>query len=357
MLKSCYDILDQLRLPHGLYLASSSKHYQYVWIRDSVYMAMPYLDKNDGLYEFTFYRLLDLFREYEWKLDIHTQQKPVQIWEYFHARFSAEDVQEIPEPWGHAQHDSIGAVLFGLAQGINYGKKMFRDSKDKEIVQKLVAYLNCLEYWHDPDNGMWEENREVHASSVGACVAGLKAISSVVQVPKHLIENGKKTLQKLYPHESSTKWADLAQLSMIYPYQLYHGKQAERIIAQIERKLVRKNGVIRYMGDSYYSTLERQFGRGYAPEFYYGSEAEWTFGFSWLALCYLELKNKEKAAYYLEKARGTMIEPGVFPELYYAKCNKPGPNTPLGWSSAMYILAFERYQQEYSSPEKGDQAS
>ncbi|MCM2536151.1 hypothetical protein NDK43_32565 [Neobacillus pocheonensis] len=69
-----YQILDHLRLPHGLYLASSSNDYHYVWLRDSFYMSLPFLEQNNGIYEMTYHRILDLFKEYEWKLDIHTRQ-------------------------------------------------------------------------------------------------------------------------------------------------------------------------------------------------------------------------------------------------------------------------------------------
>jgi len=59
---------------------------------------------------------------------------------------------------------------------------VLRNDADKELVQLLVDYLVALEYWQDADNGMWEENREVHASSIGACVAGLLAISRYAKV-------------------------------------------------------------------------------------------------------------------------------------------------------------------------------
>ncbi len=123
LLQQSYQILDRLRLPHGLYLASSSDTYSYVWIRDSIYMSLPYVDKQDGLYEKTYYRLLDLFREYEWKIDIHTKQKPQLLWEYIHSRYTADDVKEIQDQeWGHAQHDAIGAFLYGIGLGFKHGK-------------------------------------------------------------------------------------------------------------------------------------------------------------------------------------------------------------------------------------------
>jgi GH15 family glucan-1,4-alpha-glucosidase len=342
MLSTSYRVLDQLRLPHGLYLASSSEAYRYVWIRDCVYISFPYLNKQDDIYEKTYYRLLDLFREYEWKLDIHGRQKPKWEWEYLHARYSADEVKEIHhQNWGHAQHDMIGAFLFGIGAGIGQGKRMIRDQKDLEIIQKLVDYLNNVEYWHDPDNGMWEEWREVHASSVGACVAGLKAVEKVVNVPGDLIDKGLKSLFRLFPRESKDKSIDLAQLSLIYPYRLFSGLLGEMIVSRVEDNLLRERGVIRYQGDSYYSTLEKDHGRDQPRELYYGTEAEWTFGLPWLALCHLELGNREKADMYLRKTEEAMINPGILPELYYSGRSEPNPNTPLGWSSAMYILAKE----------------
>ncbi|XEC95203.1 glycoside hydrolase family 15 protein [Paenibacillus tarimensis] len=343
MLSESYRILDQLRLSHGLYVASPSRDYSYVWIRDCIYMSLPFLDKSSDLYEKTYYRLLDLFKEYEWKLDILCRQKPMYEWEYLHARYSYHDVKEIhDQSWGHVQHDMTGAFLFGIGRGLEQGKQMLRDEKDREIISKIVRYLINVEYWQDPDNGMWEEWREVHASSVGACVAGLKAVSDVVNVPEYAIERGLTELLRLFPAESRDKPVDLAQLSLIYPYRLFTGLFGETIVKRVEERLLRKRGVARYEGDSYYSTLENQYGRGQPREFYYGSEAEWTFGLPWLALCYAELGHPGKALHYVRQTEEVMLRPGVLPELYYSGTAIPNPNTPLGWSSAMYILAKEQ---------------
>lgn len=341
MLAESYKVLEQLRSPDNVYFASLSEDYRFIWIRDCVYMSLPYADKPDNLYEKTYYRLFDLFHEYEWKLDILCRQKPHETWEYIHARYSA-NMQEIhSQDWGQVQHDMIGAFLFGVGIGVRHGKPMLRGERDRAIVQKLVQYLHTVEYWRDPDNGMWEENREVHASSVGACVAGLKAVEGLVGVPERLVLQGMHALFELFPRESESKPCDLAQLSLIYPYRIFAGLPGEMIVANIERRLLRKRGVIRYEGDSYYSTLERGNGRGMPREFYYGSEAEWTFGFPWLALCYRELGYPDKAREYIAKTEAIMIAPGVLPELYYSGMAVPNPNTPLGWSSAMYILAKE----------------
>ncbi|GGF93028.1 glycoside hydrolase family 15 protein [Paenibacillus abyssi] len=342
MLSESYKALDQLCLPHGLYIASPAKEYRYVWIRDCVYMSLPYVDKPSNRYEKTYYRLLDLFREYEWKIDILCRHRPRSEWEYIHARYTHDNVREIhDQSWGHIQHDMVGAFLYGIGLGLKRGRPMLRDEKDVEMIQKLVNYLANVEYWHDTDNGMWEEWREVHSSSVGACVAGLKAVAGVVHVPQELIERGLTTVLRLFPRESNDKFVDLAQLSLIYPYRLFTGLLGETIVSNVEKRLLRERGVIRYEGDSYYSTLEQQYGRACSRDFYLGSEAEWTFGLPWLALCHQELGHWDKAEHYIKRTEKVMTAPGILPELYYGGTAKANPNTPLGWSCAMYILAKE----------------
>jgi GH15 family glucan-1,4-alpha-glucosidase len=336
-----HNILDSLCKPHGMYIASPSSDYGKVWLRDSFYEVFPYLHSNCDRYERTFHRILDLFRDLEWKIDIHTEQRPREQWEYLHACYHADTVTELNTPWGHAQHDAIGAILFGIGEGVRAGKKIIRDQKDHEIVQKLVSYLGCCEYWHDPDNGMWEEWREVHASSVGACIAGLQSVRDIVFVPRELITKGYMSLINLFPHESNDRKVDLSQLSLVYPYKIFIADDAKVIVDRVERMLLRSRGVIRYPGDSYYSIIESR-GRHLPLHEYYGTEAEWTFGLPWLALCHLEFGNIEKARMYTEWTERVMLEDGSLPELYFANSDKYNGNTPLGWANAMYILAKEK---------------
>jgi len=333
--------LDSLRLHNGLYKASHSHVYSHVWLRDSFYEVLPYLHSTCGRYEQTYHALLDIFRKYEWKIDIHTRQKPVHRHEYIHARFDIYNGEEIFQDWGNCQHDAIGAILFGIGEGVRAGRKIIRDQKDHEIIQKLVYYLYCCQYWMDADNGMWEEWREVHSSSVGACIAGLQSVRDIVFVPRELITKGYTTLTNMFPFESADRPADLAQLSLIYPYKVFIADDAKLIVDRIEGLLLRERGVIRYKGDSYFALNEHE-GRHHALSHYYGKEAEWTFGIPWLALCHMELGNIEKAKEYVEWTERLMLEDGRLPELYFAGSDRYNENTPLGWSQAIYIIAKER---------------
>lgn len=81
---------------------------------------------------------------------------------------------------------------------------------------------------------------------------------------------------------------------------------------------------MRYIGDQYYSN---------------GKEAEWTFGFPWLAIIYKQLKRPDKYAFYMRKTVECMNEKGELPELYYAGTDVYNENSPLAWSQGMYLAA------------------
>lgn len=328
-MRTLHSVLDSMRLPNGAYIASPSSNYSYVWIRDVGYTVLPYLHSNCDRYERAYHALFDIFRRYEWKIDIHTRKKPALPYEYIHARYS-KDLLEMSQPWGHAQNDAIGLFLWGVAQGVRWGKRVLRDETDKRLLQKLVDYLACLKYWHEPDNGMWEEGTEVHASSVGACIEGLKSVRMLVRVPEEIIRNAETTLSRLLPRESCGKETDLALLSLIYPYQMVPRDMALRILANVTGKLERTYGCIRYSGDKYYNK---------------GSEAEWCFGFPWIGLCYSVLGEDEKTLEYWEKTMRVVPSNGRVPELYIGGVNVPNEDTPLAWAVAMVLLLYERVRK------------
>ncbi len=328
MEEQAFQILEAMKQPNGLYVASITPDYHYVWIRDTCYVAFAHLRYDDGRYEQIYYRLLDLFKKYRWKIEYHTRQRPQAAFEYIHPRYDPERLEELHEPWGNAQNDAIGLFLFGIGEGLRLGRKMLRDDGDHEIIQLLAHYLMKLEFWRDADNGMWEEQAEVHASSIGACVAGLLAISSYVTVDETALRQGMHELIELLPRESATKEYDLAQLSLIYPYQILPMELARTIVSQIESHLLRDKGIIRYIGDQYFGEE--------------GKEAQWGFGLPWLGLCYWILGDFSKAYSYLLWTERIMLQPGMLPELYLGQSGQPNHHTPLAWAEALYVILSEK---------------
>ena len=76
--------------------------------------------------------------------------KPEHRYQYIHARYDVETMEEIWDEWGNKQNDAVGALLFKIGDLENKGKKIIRGDDDLRIIQKLVYYLGRLEYWHEP---------------------------------------------------------------------------------------------------------------------------------------------------------------------------------------------------------------
>jgi GH15 family glucan-1,4-alpha-glucosidase len=328
MLQHSHRILKSLVHPTGLLSAASqevSTGYDKAWLRDNLYCALGFQAVKDGKRVLqAHHAILDILLKHEFKIDHAVSSKPEHKYQYIHARYHPETMDEFWDEWGNKQNDAIGQILFNIGRLHHDGETVLRNEHDKRVIQKLVHYLGSIEYWHDMDNGMWEESEETHASSIGACVAGLKAVQHIVAVPEELIKKGEDALNALLPWESATKPVDLALLSLIYPYNVVNETQKAQILHNVESFLVRERGVIRYVGDQYYNK---------------NGEAEWTFGFPWLAIIFRNLGDKAKYDYYMHKTRSVMNEKGELPELYFAHSSEHNENTPLAWSQAMYLVA------------------
>ncbi len=172
---------------------------------------------------------------------------------------------------------------------------------------------------------------ELHASSIGACIAGLTSIARLptIEVPKQLIHKGQQALEVLLPRESESHFIDLSLLSLIWPYDVVSIAMRDFILENVEYHLKRKRGVIRYKGDQYYNKN---------PDGH-SEEAEWTFGLSWLAIIYQKLGQKTKAED-LIKNLVAIDTPNGIPELYFSNSPEYNQNTPLGWSESLFIVAL-----------------
>lgn len=328
--------LRKLITPRGLFLASSKNvetGYDKAWLRDNVYEAFAFEYANEwAIVKKDYHALLDIFDKHIDKINWATTNKPFESWQYIHARYNPETLEEFWESWGNKQHDAIGAILYKLAEFELKGHSMLRNRKDRKTVQTLIYYICNVEYWHDTDSGMWEENEEVHASSVGAVLAGLKKWQEVgtMDVDQDAIDRGQTALHGLLPRESESKFTDLALLSLIYPYNVVDHDMAWQIVNNLVYHLAKEHGVMRYKFDHYYNKNNDG----------YSEEAEWCFGLSWLAIIFKQLGDLGRAKEYLDRATETVTVNGQIPELYFSNSNTANENTPLGWSESMYVAAL-----------------
>jgi phosphorylase kinase alpha/beta subunit len=329
MMSASLDILSRLRYANGLFAAASrdvGTGYHRAWVRDNLYAAIGMEAVDPQLALPTYHALLDILKKHEYKIDWAIKERPKHRYQYIHPRYDPLTMDEIPEEWGNKQNDAIGLLLFKIGDMMDRGLPAIRDLDDLRLLRKLVKYLASIRYWEDADNGMWEENEEVHASSVGACVAGLRRIASYVQVEPGLIQEGQAALDALLPRESLTKETDLALLSLIWPLDAVTPAQRDAILLAVEDKLLKEKGVLRYLGDRYYHR---------------DGEAEWTMGLPWLAIIHRQKGDIVRYRYYLQKTLSAMNGKGELPELYFAGSEDHNENTPLGWSQALYLAAVK----------------
>src|SRR3989344_4573928 len=199
------DNIRALQASSGLFMASRSDvstGYNKAWLRDNFYTCLAFEEIKDfKTVKKTWKAILQIFIKHKNKISWAVKNKPYSTFQYIHARYNPETFEEFWEEWGNKQNDAVGAILFKIGDLENKGIKIIETGEEKEVLQILIDYLKSIEYWHNPDNGVWEEYEEVHASSVGACVAGLKQMQKLtyIEVPSHLVEKGEEALKELLP--------------------------------------------------------------------------------------------------------------------------------------------------------------
>ncbi len=331
--------IKKLRKPTGVFTASAHSvgtGYDKAWLRDNYFTVLGFLETGDTeTVRETAKALLGLFVKHQDKINWAIENKPYQTWQYIHARFHPETFEEYWEEWGNRQNDAVGEVLDLIALLELRGVPVAETEDERAMVQAIINYLVNIEYWHDPDNGIWEEAMEVHASSIAAVVAALKKCAQIswLKVPDGVIEKGEAALRTLLPRESETKFADLALLTILYPFHEATELETNEILRNVEYHLTKDKGVIRYKTDRYYNQNQTDG---------WSEEAEWCMGLSWLAIIYAERGDRARAYHYLERARQTVTPAGLIPELYFSHTNNPNDNTPLGWAESMYVIALKK---------------
>ncbi len=366
-----YRHLEELRQLNGGYVASPYRgeeggdRYYVFWLRDIMYAtyANEYVGAYDKMIE-SYRLILRIFQKYAHKISNGARKRHYLgscAEEVIHARVHPVTLEEISDEWGHHQLDIFGLFLYKTGDLIKKGHNVIVTDRAETLMllRDIVMYLTSVRWHSDPDFGVWEEGPEVHSSSIGSVLAGLTMwhddghyhkkyhhkvdLHGYLPVPQEFVEIGTEALSALLPAESGSRRFDLAQLSLIWPYNIVTEAQAGEILANVEKNLVRGLGVIRYPGDRYYSPDHDN------PV---GSEAEWPLGFAWLSIVYSKLAIRaikmgsifgtpvaliEKAVHYLKRIERVMTDDGMVPELYSA--GKMNSNVPLAWAQSFYVVA------------------
>ncbi len=216
--------LSFVPLSSGLYPAAiipaqagEPSSYGSVWVRDNIYVALAhYTAGHIESARNTIGALATFYRKYRGRfVDAinGTADLTIQI-NRPHVRFDGVHLAELAIKWPHAQNDALGYFLWMYCRLANEGQL----EPDTELLALFALYFKCVSYWQDRDSGHWEEARKVEASSIGAVVAGLRALRLLmtsktgfacrfgaevvtIDLVDNLVEGGEKALSAILPWE------------------------------------------------------------------------------------------------------------------------------------------------------------
>ncbi|MBU1199238.1 MAG: hypothetical protein KKF46_04375 [Nanoarchaeota archaeon] len=364
-IEKSFQKLETLRLINGGYLASPNPgkadgtgRYNVFWLRDIMYAtyANEYLGNMEHMLK-SFELIMTIMLKHR-ELICAAIRKLPEKWA-LHARYHPSTLEEISPDWGHHQLDVIGFFLYKTGDLIQKGHNVLQTDEQRELIKDLIQYLFNYRWETYPDFGMWEEGPEVHSSSLGAVLAGLtmwfdaghykykyahdRDLADVVPVSERYFDTGPQKIKELLPRESQSRECDLAQLSLIWPYNIVDDEMKLTILNNVETKLLREHGVIRYEGDNYFNSDKKN------PK---GNEAEWPLGLAWLAIVHNKLAewgkdNLEQSLVHLKKSKEYLLKidslmiDGCIPELYSR--GKPNENRPLAWAHSFHIIALQSF--------------
>lgn len=363
-LRESYAMLQGLRRLNGGYLASPNPgkpdgtgRYDVFWLRDIMYgtYANEYIGRMRDMIE-SYELVMTIMLKYKHKICKAIRKLPEKA--ALHARFHPTTLEELTPDWGHHQLDAYGLFLYKTGDLIKKGYYFIDTIEERELIKDVISYVFNYRWETVPDFGMWEEGPELHSSSIGSVLAGLTMwfddghyqhkyrhgidLSTIAPVSERYFDTGRDELYKLLPRESASRKVDMAQLSLVWPYNIIDKDMRDTIVRNVEGNLVRDHGVIRYEGDHYFNS---------DPDNKVGNEAQWPLGLAWLAIIhnkYVEwgaglkegLEHLKKSREYLRKIDSLMVD-GAIPELFVD--GEPNQNRPLAWAHSFHVIALQSF--------------
>lgn len=370
--------------------ASAASGYGRAWVRDNVYVALAHAAGGDlrtaarvaaGLAAF--------YRKHRRRFSdiIEGRADPAEAMNRPHVCFDGERLAELPEPWPHAQNDALGYFLWLTGRLAAAGVL----EPESELLGLLGRYFQAIAYWKDADSGHWEEGRKVQASSIGAVVAGLRALRAYRSSPHgsarpsaraaipaadldDLIAAGEQALKAILPAECVqpdprlARRHDAALLFLVYPLEAAGEAEGRAIVAEVVAHLMGEHGIRRYRGDSYWAadykerfpaaelTADMREGLSRRNALHRpGEEAQWCLFDPILSAIfgrrYLrdgDREDRDRQVFHLHRSLGQLTGRGCpqgelrCPEAYYLAGGRwvPNDHVPLLWTQANLWLAL-----------------
>mmetsp|Transcript_27744 Transcript_27744/g.78736 ORF Transcript_27744/g.78736 Transcript_27744/m.78736 type:complete len:454 (+) Transcript_27744:65-1426(+) len=306
-----------------------------------------------------------------------------------HIRFIGETGLEDTKWYNHKQNDALGYFMWARIQLALAGKMPLTGDHFK-LLGQLFDFLRTIECWKDLDAGHWEEHSAQHASSLGPCLAAVKAFKELMDKEGMTIapckddtldileKNLEAQLGLILPNETitpaeHTRDADSALIFLCYPLGVVSDSMGLQIVERL-RKVMGHIAMCRYRKDSYWCKDYKEL-IGDDPTKHFtdeelkhrdsllkeGEEAQWCLFDPMVSAYYGKMYQKTRKDEYLKLQQlflaralaaitGNDCEfgPWMCCEAYYLTKGewKPNDNTPLVWTQIDLKMAL--YEMEKS---------
>ncbi len=373
-LRVIYGHLDRLRQSNGGYIAApvpadedhETLGYDVLALQDLLFAstANEYLGEAErllGTYSLTL-QLLEKFHHRIIDAILRWPDPDEYSSHLFPDRFHPRSLAEMLDGGNGHRIFPVGMLLYKLGDMMKHGFNLVVRPAEIHLLKDLVQYAHNSRWATEPDEGFWREDLAMRSSSLGAVVAGMtmwqaggyydyrypihRDLDRLIPVPDRLVAEGRANLMELLPVESEGRDRDLAQLSLMWPFNVLKDDPdlQDELVTRIEG-LVGDRGVRRFDGDTFMATED-------------GAEAEWPLGYAWLATVLskqvyrdMELGRSRKelddlidrAESWVEKLDAVVLPDGSIPELYSG--DEPGHASPHGMAHGMYITAVMSIRQ------------
>lgn len=329
-----------------------------------------------------------------------------------HIRYNPVSLEELREPWGHAQNDALSLIGFDLFYDANENKRKLKDAFELSYAVLLPHYFKAIGVENDLDTGAWEDKRAVHASSLALVLLYLRESYEYVTrfgpikykidgrsfvvdeaLLRELIGKVSQSLYQILPDEyvvcdqtdtradtSKNRKYDSALVNALFvqtlcprPYligfrdekastqakrdnemkhlRIFTAAEVAALASRLEANLMGPNGFARYPGDIWDGREDRKDIQG--------KEAQWCHVSPLLACVYGDLYRRTGDKTYLDKQvfhfnRGIAHIDSDFllPEAYIVDKQSgrwvADANKPLAWGQSALLLSIDSLKQSLS---------
>ena len=295
-----------------------------------------------------------------------------------HIRYNPISLEEVGDPWGHGQNDSLSFINFMIYYALNTSRINLHDDDFLDVALSFSAMTHALFWkvnvWQDQDLGAWEDTVGVHWSSVACVLISLREQLEYIEKTGHnvhyykgghnlhvdanglrqLITKCETTLRQLGTREfvqgnHYTRQADLAQinpllLAAISGKPVLDDANTVAVLEGVESELTSPIGMRRYINDLWDGRVNRN-------DFGIGEEAQWCHGSPQMSYIYGDLYLRthderffDKQVYHFNRGLASVNERWLIPEAWIiGKRSRqwvPDANEPLAWAQSMLVLSM-----------------